>query len=479
MSADVLCLRPEADFHEVGVQPPGDLRIRFAAGPDAVPDEDLATARAVVLASVGPALERSWADRAGRVELVQFTGAGVDRAAAAFTGRPGVAVANVPAANTREVAEYVLLATGNLLRGLALADREIRAGRYREVRGRLTPAAVRSLHSATVGVVGLGQIGLAVARLFRAAGAQVGYSDPAPRDPAAADELGLSRLDLGGLLAGSDVVTLHVPLMAATRGLIGEAELRQMRPGGTAAHFGRREAPPLRADELIITTITHDHADRVRSYQLLAEEWAPTMTPPAALQDHPVCTVSPSEIGYASLRRTLPWKPGTPSAPAATSAPTGQTRWRPADLDRITEAGRRAPSASNRQHWDFIIVTEPGSAPRRCPPCGGAPATSPAQPRAIALVVPRTERRPHPPRSTTTTSGRPPTPWPSPPPTSASAPAIPRSATRMRPVRSWACLAITMSPSSSAWATRRTGRCGPSPIPTAAQAGEVIHHGRW
>jgi len=77
----------------------------------------------------------------------------------------------------------VLLATGSLLRGLALADREIRAGRYREVRGRLTPAAVRSLHSATVGVVGLGQIGLATARLFRAVGAQVSYSDPGPPDP--------------------------------------------------------------------------------------------------------------------------------------------------------------------------------------------------------------------------------------------------------------------------------------------------------
>ena len=39
MSADVLCLRPEADFHEVGVQPPADLAIRFATGPDAVPDD--------------------------------------------------------------------------------------------------------------------------------------------------------------------------------------------------------------------------------------------------------------------------------------------------------------------------------------------------------------------------------------------------------------------------------------------------------
>ena len=239
MSADVVCLRPEADFREVGVQPPPDLSIRFSAGPGAVPDADLATARAVVLASVGPAIDRAWADRADRVELVQFTGAGVDRATSAFTGRPGVVVANVPAANAREVAEYVLLATGSLLRGLALADREIRAGRYREVRGGLTPAAVRSLHSATVGVVGLGQIGLATARLFQAAGAQVGYSDPAPREPAAASALGLGRLGLAELLAASDVVTLHVPLVAATRGLIGEAELHRMPRGAILVNASR------------------------------------------------------------------------------------------------------------------------------------------------------------------------------------------------------------------------------------------------
>jgi phosphoglycerate dehydrogenase-like enzyme len=303
VSADVLCLRPEADFHEVGVQPPGDLRIRFAAGPDTVPDEDLATARAVVLASVGPALDRSWADRAGRVELVQFTGAGVDRATAAFTGRPGVAVANVPAANAREVAEYVLLATGNLLRGLALADREIRAGRYREVRGRLTPAAVRSLHSATVGVVGLGQIGLAVARLFRAAGAQVGYSDPAPRDPAAADELGLSRLDLGGLLAGSDVVTLHVPLMAATRGLIGEAELRQMRPGAILVNASRGGV----VDEAALAAALEDGHLGGAVLDVYTREPPPAGSPllslPASAADRVLYTPHIAGVAYEAARR--------------------------------------------------------------------------------------------------------------------------------------------------------------------------------
>lgn len=200
---------------------------------------DLATARALVLASVGPRLDRDWLDRAGKLELVQFTGAGVDRIGDACAHRPGVAVANVPAANTREVAEYVLLAIGTLLRGIALADREIRAGRYSEVRARLTPAATRSIHSRTVGVIGVGQIGLAVARLLRAAGATVVYSDPAPPDPAAARQLGLERLRLDDLLARCDVVTLHVPLLPATRGLLDEDRLRTMPRGALLINASR------------------------------------------------------------------------------------------------------------------------------------------------------------------------------------------------------------------------------------------------
>jgi phosphoglycerate dehydrogenase-like enzyme len=220
------------------VVPPADLRIRYT-DPAQASAADLATARAVVLASVGPRLEAAWLDRAAKLELVQFTGAGVDRIGAWGAHRPDVAVANVPAANVREVAEYVLLAIGTLLRGLALADREIRAGRYREARARLTPSAVRSIHSRTVGVVGLGQIGLAVARLLRAAGATVVYADPDPPDPQAAADLGLARLRLDDLLARCDVVTLHVPLLPATRGLLGESRLRAMPPGALLINASR------------------------------------------------------------------------------------------------------------------------------------------------------------------------------------------------------------------------------------------------
>lgn len=238
MSADVICLRPEADFLEVGVRPPAGLTITYAE-PALVPLDDLATARAVVLASVGPRIERSWLDQAGNLKLVQFTGAGVDRLGDACANRPDVTVANVPAANAREVAEYVLFAAGALLRGLAFADRGIRAGNYPGARARLTPPHVHSLHARTAGVVGLGQIGLAVARLLQAAGASVCYADPSPRDAAAAQELGLTRLSLDDLLSRCDLVTLHVPLLPSTRGLLGEAQLHRMPRGALLINASR------------------------------------------------------------------------------------------------------------------------------------------------------------------------------------------------------------------------------------------------
>jgi phosphoglycerate dehydrogenase-like enzyme len=78
-----------------------------------------------------------------------------------------------------------------------------------------------------------------VARLFRAVGADVAYCDPSPPEPAAAGRLGLRRLDLDALLASCDVVTLHVPLLPATRGLIGEAGLRRMLPGALLVNASR------------------------------------------------------------------------------------------------------------------------------------------------------------------------------------------------------------------------------------------------
>jgi len=85
------------------------------------------------------------------------------------------------------------------------------------------------LYGATVGIVGLGAIGKSVARhLFGWNVRLLGFTRTP--DPAVATEFGVELVDLQTLLAESDVVTLHVPLTDGTRGLVGEAELRTMKP---------------------------------------------------------------------------------------------------------------------------------------------------------------------------------------------------------------------------------------------------------
>jgi phosphoglycerate dehydrogenase-like enzyme len=104
----------------------------------------------------------------------------------------------------------------------------------------MVAAAHRGLGGLTVGLVGMGTIGLAVATAFRAMGAWIAYHDPAPpRDADALDRIGARAMDLDALLAESDVVSLHVPLMDATRNLIDAARLARMKPDAILINAAR------------------------------------------------------------------------------------------------------------------------------------------------------------------------------------------------------------------------------------------------
>ena len=235
---DVLCLRPLADFQRAGVTPPAALAINYRA----VDDPQLATlirsARALVIPAVGPRLAGSLFDGGG-VKLVQVTGAGVDRIEEAAMKRLGIAVANVPGGSNSAVAEYAVGAALVLLRRLAWADAEIRQGNYVSFRGRMVADNLPGLEGLTVGVVGLGVIGLAVAEAFRRFGCSIVYHDPAPRAPAAAAGLGAQALSLEELLRTSDIVTLHVPLLPQTRSMIGARQLAMMKAGAVLIHASR------------------------------------------------------------------------------------------------------------------------------------------------------------------------------------------------------------------------------------------------
>ena len=89
-----------------------------------------------------------------------------------------------------------------------------------------------------LGIVGFGQIGQAVARRAKGFGMSICYYNPSAK-PAAEKELGAQRVSLDKLLQTSDYVTLHCPLKDETRSLIGERELRMMKPTAILVNTSR------------------------------------------------------------------------------------------------------------------------------------------------------------------------------------------------------------------------------------------------
>ena len=237
MTPHVVCLRPEADFTRAGVKPSPQLDIAYRAPTDSDVGSLVAKARALVIPAVGPALAPElFTDTS--LSLVQVTGAGLDRLHEPTLKSRGIAVANVPGGSNTAVAEYAVSTASLLLRRFGLADAEVRAGRYAQGRARLLADNVGGLEGLLVGIVGMGTIGRAVARAFVDAGCRIAYFDPASVDPA---RLGFEAqaLPLDDLIAAADVLSLHVPLMAQTKNLIGARQLASMKPGAILVQASR------------------------------------------------------------------------------------------------------------------------------------------------------------------------------------------------------------------------------------------------
>ena len=235
---DVVCLRPESDFARVGALPPPSLNVVYRAPDSCDVGKMVKQARALVIPAVGPRIAPALLE-GSRLELVQVTGAGLDRLDEATLKRLGIPVANVPAASNSAVAEYVVAAAVVLLRRLCWADSEVRKGNYGPSRALLVSANLSGLEGLLAGVVGLGTIGLAAAAAFHKMGCRICYYDPAPRDRAAAESLGARQVSLHELLETADIVSLHVPFLPETRGMIGERQLAKMKAGAVLVQASR------------------------------------------------------------------------------------------------------------------------------------------------------------------------------------------------------------------------------------------------
>jgi D-3-phosphoglycerate dehydrogenase len=173
-------------------------------------------------------------ERGKRLKVVGRAGVGVDNVAVDKATQLGIAVINAPAGNTIAVTELFFGAVIGLLRQIPLAAQSMIEGRWD--RSKLMG---RELKGRTLGIVGVGRIGTEVARRAHAFGMELIGFDPYISDDRFAALRARRAADLGDLLAGSDIVTIHTPLTDETRGMIGAKELARLRPDAILVNMAR------------------------------------------------------------------------------------------------------------------------------------------------------------------------------------------------------------------------------------------------
>lgn len=212
-------------------------------------------------------------DKATRLRLVHKMGAGVNTIDVDAATARGVAVANMPGANAQSVAEGTLLLMLAALRRLPELDSATRAGRGWPSDPTLGET-VRDIGGSTVGLVGYGNIATRVETIVAAMGADVVHTSTG-------DDGRPSWRSLDDLLAESDIVSLHLPLTAATAGLLDREALARMKPDAVLVNTSRG---PI-VDEAALADALRTGALAAAGLDVFAQEPVPAGNPLLALSN--------------------------------------------------------------------------------------------------------------------------------------------------------------------------------------------------
>jgi glyoxylate reductase len=224
---------------------PIDIRPLLGPGVSARVPERGSLSRAALLAEIAGAdalislldvrVDEELLSRAPQLRVVANCAVGFDNVDLAAATRRGVVVTNTPDVLTSATADFTFALLLGAARRLAEGDALVRGGGWRGWSLDLLVGA--DVGGRTLGIVGLGRIGCAVARRARGFAMPILYAGPRP--VAAAGELGARHVPLPELLEASDFVSLHVPLSPATRHIIDAAALARMKPTAILVNTAR------------------------------------------------------------------------------------------------------------------------------------------------------------------------------------------------------------------------------------------------
>jgi glyoxylate reductase len=171
------------------------------------------------------------------LRIVSNVAVGFENIDVAAATRHGVMATNTPGVLDETTADFAFTLIMAAARRVVAADHFVRRGNFKG--WAIDMLLGQDVHGATLGIVGIGRIGRAVARRARGFSMRVLYTDAMPLAPEVERELGATRVELPTLLAESDFVTLHVPLTPETRHLIGAEQLAMMKPTAVLVNTSR------------------------------------------------------------------------------------------------------------------------------------------------------------------------------------------------------------------------------------------------
>jgi glyoxylate reductase len=167
-------------------------------------------------------------DAAPKLKIVAQMAVGFDNIDVAEATRRGIYVTNTPGVLTETTADFAWALLMAVARRVVEADKYVRSGQWK-VSWHPSMLLGRDVYGATLGIVGAGRIGTAVARRAKGFNMKILYYDVVPMPPEIEKELGAKRVDLDTLLRESDFVSIHVPLIKETYHLINEEKLKLMK----------------------------------------------------------------------------------------------------------------------------------------------------------------------------------------------------------------------------------------------------------
>ncbi|MDP7282158.1 MAG: D-2-hydroxyacid dehydrogenase [Candidatus Undinarchaeales archaeon] len=164
-------------------------------------------------------------DSAPNLKAVIRGGVGIDNIDSEYCKSKNIQVHNTPNAPSRAVAELSVTHMLSMLRNVPRADATTKAGEWlkKELKG-------RELTGKTVGIIGFGRIGYEVGRILNAFNCEILIVDPYAESNLISEVNGL-KVELDELLEKSDILTIHVPLLDSTKGMLGAEQFKQMKNG--------------------------------------------------------------------------------------------------------------------------------------------------------------------------------------------------------------------------------------------------------